>query len=849
MSRSSMRGASALASPQALIPGLLPQAVLMACLAMSAAVPVHAQVSQTMPAAQPLGPVQVQISADSLDQVLNRFAAAAGVMLTIDGALTAGKRSEGLRGSFDVKSGLAAILAGSGLEAVQQAAGGYMLRASAPRNSADNRADNPAVSPAVSPAPARAYAAAETALPTVSVVAFADAGSYSAGVPVSSATRSPVAVMDLPQTVDVVSEASIRDRGASSIKDALAYTPGVTTSTGEGIREQFVIRGFSAIADTYVDGMRDGGNTFRDTFNLEQVEVVKGPAGVLYGRGSAGGLINLVTKRPLATAQTEVAATVGSHDARRLTLDLNRPVTDDVLLRVNAMVDEAESFRSGVWSSRRGLSLASTVKFSDAATLDLRAQHVRDKRVFDAGIPGLNGRPADVPVSTYYGALDPGNNDSGTSEDTALSADLSVDLGADLKLRNTLSYRTLDLVRLQSTIDRLILTTASPTLRLARSNFSSQQQDLSNKLELIAKRPWLGVQHEFLVGTEFAREKRDTLTRGGALAGSYDIGVFNPVLRVLPAQGATVRRDGIYDTDTVSLYLQDLIRFNERWVALAGLRKDWLERDFRNRAGPAYARKDDFLSPRLGVVYQPSSQASSQASPQASHYASVTKSYQPGSATGVIDPGNAIQPPEISTNYEVGSKFSFKEGRLQLGVSLFQLVKANVPTRDPSDSTATLYVGEVTAKGLELTAVGNLGNGLSVQGGLTWLDAVVTRSSNTTAPAITPTPAATALEGKRAANSPKFSATLWGMQRFDARWRGGVGVRHQAKSYASTTNAVELPSYTVLDAGLFHEHGPWSFDLNVRNLTDRRYYESSTNDLGILPAAPRSFQFTARYLF
>lgn len=823
MSLDHPRLARSVIARQGRIRSALAQAVLLACLSLGTTVPVQAQAPSPGSGA-PASPVRVDIPAGTLDQVLNRFAASAGVMLTIDGALTAGKNSDGLKGAYGVEEGLAAILAGSGLEAVSQGNGGYMLQVSRPpvRRSPDGITE-------------------ETTAPVVNVTASVESTSYRATRPVTSATRSAVPLLDLPLAVEVVPEASLRDRGATSLKEALAYTPGVTTSTGEGIREQFVIRGFSAIADTYVDGMRDGGNTFRDTFNLEQVEVIKGPAGVLYGRGSAGGLINLVTKRPLDGTHAEVAGTLGSHDVKRFTVDLNRPFSDRLLFRVNAMADQADSYRSEVWSKKRGAALASALRFTPDAVLDLRVQHVSDERVFDAGIPGVYGRPADVPVSTYYGARDPGRNDSGKSTDNAFSADLNIGLGNDLRLRNTLSYRTLDLDRLQTTIDRLILTTPTPTVRLARSNFSSEQKDLANKLELTARRAWLGVRHELMIGVELAQEKRDTVSRGGTLAASFDLSVFNPVLKSLPAQGATIRRDGVYDTDTASLYVQDLIRFNDRWVALAGIRKDWLDRDFRNRVGADYGRKDDFFSPRLGVVYQPNHRMS--------YYASATRSYQPGSATGVIDPGNAIQPPETSTNYEVGGKFSFNDGRLQLGVSLFQLIKENVPTRDPSDATVTLYVGEITAKGLELTSVGDLGKGLSVQGGLVWLDAEVTHSNNTTAPAVTPAQPATPLEGKRAANAPKFSATLWGVKKLAHGWRVGVGVRHQSKSYASTTNAVTLPAYTVLDAGVFHERGPWSFALNARNLTDRTYYESSTNDLGILPAAPRTFQFTARYLF
>lgn len=757
------------------------------------------------------------LSAGPLSQVLYSFAAQAGITLSFDPALTEGLDSSGLNGNYSPQAALERILGGSGLDAVRGSNGDYRLRRQTPLPRGENT------------------------LQAVTVTGIADPRSYRNALPVSAATRTPIALRDLPQTVDVVPQASLRDRGAASLKEALIYTPGVTTSTGEGIREQFVIRGFSAISDTYIDGMRDGGNLFRDTYNLEQIEVVKGPAGVLLGRGSAGGLINMVTKRPSATPRTEASVSVGSNDTRRTTVDLNQPLSENLMLRINAMAENADSYRDDVWSKKRGLAVATTWKISPSALLDLRLQHASDERVFDAGIPGINGKPADVSRSTYYGAKNPGSNDSGTSEENSFSADLNMQLTDSLQLRNTLSYRELEMERRQTTISRLILNTPQPMVNLSRSNFSSTQKDLANKLELVASGRWAGIEHEFMVGTEISSEKRDSLSRGGDLSAAYRINVYDPVLKDVPWDGASVRRNGIYDTTTKSLYLQDLLRFNERWVTLVGVRKDWLERNFDNRAGADYGRKDSFLSPRVGVVYQPTKAIS--------YYLSATRSYQPGSATGVIDPGNAIQPPEIATNYEVGGKFTIADGKLQLGASLFQLIKENVPTRDPSDATKSIYVGEITAKGVELSAFGDLGHGFSLQGGLTYTDAVVTKSNNTTAPAVTPSVTATPLEGKRAANSPRFTANLWSVKRLDAEWRLGLGLRHSAKSYASTTNAVVLPAYTLLDAGVFYDSGPWSVALTLRNLTDRTYYESATNDLGILPGAPRSFLLTTRYTF
>ncbi|MDP8568321.1 TonB-dependent receptor [Methylophilus aquaticus] len=772
------------------------------------------------------GVVQAAIPEGKLAESLKLFALQAGVLIVMNDEALAGKTAPALYGSVSLAAGFDKLTQASGF-VVLKTASGYIVKAGTPKSAA-------AGAPPIAET-------SDTVLPEVLVHDHYEPHSYRAQLPVSSATRSDHSIMDVPQTVDVVSGAAIEDRNALSIKDALAYTPGVTTSTGEGIREQFIIRGFSAIADTYVDGMRDGRNTFRDTFSLEQLEVVKGPAGVLYGRGSAGGLINLVSKKATANAFAKAGAMYGSYDASRLTLDINQPLTDNALFRVNAMIDDSDSFRSEVWSKKRGIAIASTLRLAEKVTLDLNAQHLVDKRVFDAGIPGIYGKPADVSTSTYYGGRNPGSSDNGSSEDNSLNADLKVAINDQVSLRNTTRYSYLNLERNQTTIDRLILNSAVPTVRLARSNFFSTQHDLTNRFEVLLKQHWLGIDHDWMVGTELSWEERDTISRGGTLANTFNISVYDPVLRQVPLLGSSIRRDGIYQTQTTSLYLQDMMRFNPQWVALLGVRKDWLDRNFDNRAGADYGRKDSFFSPRLGVVYQPDTQSS--------YYLSSSRSYQPGAATGVIDPGSVITPPEITTNFEIGSKYSLNQGKLQLGISLFKLIKENVPTRDPSDSTATLYVGEITSNGLELSALGDLGDGYSLQGGVTLLDARVTRSNNTTAPAVTPAVTATALEGKRAANAPELMATVWAMKKLNDQWRAGLGVRHMSESYASTTNAVQLPAYTVLDAGLYHEHGPWSLALNIRNLTDKTYYESSTNDLGILPGAPRLMQFTANYQF
>lgn len=781
-----------------------------------------------------------QIKSGALAQSLNAFASLAGVSISLPPALVDGKKNVAIQGHYTVKQALDALLKGTGLDAVETTQGVYHLQQTA---AAKNQLDietqseaNTSNSKGVNELPL-----ANDMLPEVQVLDTSLKNSYEKKLPVSIGTRTDASLMDIPQTIDVVPSESIKDRNALSIKEALAYTPGVTTSTGEGIREQFLIRGFSAIADTFVDGMRDGRFTFRDTFSLEQVEVVKGPAGVLYGRGSAGGLINLVSKRATDDAFANLGTFYGSYDAKRLTLDINQPLTDSVLFRVNAMVDDSDSFRDNVEIKKSGLAVASTIIFNENITLDLNAQHLVDRRVFDAGIPGIFGKPADVPISTYYGARDPQRQDSGSTIDNSLSADLKVSLNENVTLRNTTRISYLESERFQTTINRLLLNTPIPRLTLARSNFASTQYDLTNRFEVMVKQNWLGIQHDWLVGTELSWEDRDTISRGGNLPAAFNIAVFNPVSRDVPNVGSGIRRDGVFKNRTSSLYIQDMMRFSPKWTGLIGFRNDWLDRNFENRSGSDFGRKDNFFSPRAGLVFQPNESSS--------YYVSASRSYQPGGATGGIDPGNAIDPPEVTTNYEIGAKQTFNEGKLQLGISLFNTIRENVPTRDPGNPLNNLYVGEVVSKGLELSTVGDLGNGLSLQGGITLLDARVTKSNDTISPAITPALPPTQLEGQRAANSPEMTATLWAMKRLTSQWRIGLGVRHSALSFTSTTNAVELPAYTVFDAGVYREEGPWALSLNIRNLTDKIYYESSTNDLGILPGAPRILNFNANYQF
>ncbi len=239
-------------------------------------------------------------------------------------------------------------------------------------------------------------------LPSVTIKSSADAG-YSPAAS-STATKGSAALRDIPQSVNVIPGQLLQDQGARSIENALRNVPGVTMSHGDGQRDQVFIRGFSAIADQFVDGIRDDALYFRDLSNIERIEVLKGPSAVLYGRGSSGGLINRITKKPVfGETFGEATLNLGTYNLRRVSADINAPLGETAAFRLNVAKENSGSYRDQQFLNRYAIAPSVAFKLGNNTKLLLQYTHAKDKRVTDFGIPALNGRPVDVPASRYYG--------------------------------------------------------------------------------------------------------------------------------------------------------------------------------------------------------------------------------------------------------------------------------------------------------------------------------------------------------------------------------------------------------------------------------------------------------------
>ncbi|MEN2387159.1 TonB-dependent siderophore receptor [Comamonas sp. A7-5] len=649
----------------------------------------------------------------------------------------------------------------------------------------------------------------------------------------TSATKIEAPLRDIPQTVNVVPQSLLRDQVAQSMQDALKAVPGVGFSHGDGQRDQVTIRGFSAIADQFVDGLRDDALYFRDLSNIEQIEVLKGPASVLYGRGSSGGLINRITKKP-GVNLSEVGLTLGRWNQRRGEFDLARAPQDSaVSYRLTGAVERADSYRDQQFLDRKALAASVLIKPSSDTSMLLQADYLKDSRLTDFGIPAYQGRPVNVSPGTYYGAANARDVDVSRAEVASLGATLNHRISDSLSLRNALRYYDYSLDRNNTLVGSV--NEKSMTASLTRGNVQRDESGFFNQTELSQRLEFAGMKHQLLYGFEFGRQSKDLLSYSRANVAT--VSLFNPVLPTLP-----LRIDGKPGADNhsvfkvASAYLQDLVTISPQWKALAGVRYDRFQQETHERqpGKPDLSRTDTAWSPRVGLVYQPSSAWS--------YYASWSKSFQPSGETFALAANNAQLAPEKTTSQEVGVKWDLPDGKASVTASLFKLERTNIKSVDPTSNTV-VPLGVQRTNGLELTFAGEIAPTWQVWAGYAFLDGEMT-----TSPAVD---SGRPVQGKRPTLTPRQSANLWVTKALGQGFGLGGGLNYVGARFANPGNTVTLPGYTTVDAMAYYRMGPWDVQLKLNNLLNRRYIvagHGSSPNLN-LPGAPRSAQVVARYRF
>lgn len=684
-----------------------------------------------------------------------------------------------------------------------------------------------------------------TTLKEVTVSSEQDAG-YAPSVS-STATKGSAPLRDIPQAVNVLPAQLLHDQGATSMQDALRNVPGVSFNAGDGQRDQVVIRGFSAIADWFVDGVRDDALYFRDLSDTERIEVLKGPAAVLYGRGSSGGLINRVTKKPVFERPFgEVSLGLGTHDFKRLTTDLNTPIGENMAFRLNVAREKSGSFRNQQFIDRYSIAPSLAIKFSPQTDLLLQYTNAYDQRLTDFGIPALNGRPVNVPIGTYYGSAFGKRDDTTTTRVQSFTSTLNHRFNESLDLRNVTRYYTYKLDRF-NTLPSGTTDPVRMTVGRTRGFVDRDESGWFNQTDLTWRNTIGGFKQEWLVGAEFGKQDKRLYSVSSA-TGYERVSILNPMAAPAPIPLASYQAASAIPSNstfkTAAIYAQNQITLAPQWKALVGGRYDVFGQETSfERSQASIERTDRKFSPRAGVVWQPSETQS--------YYVSYSRSFQPSAETFALSTGIAANDPEITVNKEIGAKFDFLDGALNFTTAIFNLERSGMKNTDPANPARQINVGTQRTNGLELALAGKLPGRWDISAGYAYLDGRMVKSLATVSSLQLPVGAALPVQGKVAALTPRHSAFVWLMKDLGNGLSAGGGVNYVAARYASLSNLVTLPGYVTADLAASYKTARYEISVNLKNLTNKKYYVSGHGSVDnlIMPGAGRELQvaLTAKF--
>ena len=699
-------------------------------------------------------------------------------------------------------------------------------------------------------APAFAYAAdnavavnAEQTLPTVTVKDKRDDedNGYQGGTTRIAKTKQ--LPKDIPQAITIVSEKLMQDTNADTLKEALSHVSGLTFNAAEGgrIGDNFNLRGFFTYGDLYMDGIRDTAQINRETFNLEQVDVLRGSAAMIFGRGQAGGVINQVSKQAELYDHGAFAATYGSFDYKRVTADVNKMLNDETAIRFNAMKTDAGSSRNDVGSKRDGF--APTIGFGIGTDneVTLSYYYLKVDNVPDFGIRFYDKRPLNIPADRFFGTT----QDYEINEQELKTATYKHVFSPDTEIRTVL--RQADYQReLWGVVPNLVLApgaapTDSTVVNRQRQARGGGEHTVTSQTDYTSKFSTGTLKHELLAGVELLNERADRCNYGApgfaVSAPATTLGNPDPNDSVPALYGNRVCNPASvnsYTGKTVAFYGQDMIEFIPHWKVMMGMRRDNLNADYSNGASVDYGEN----SYRAGLSFQPN---------DISHYyVAANNSFSPTADLYQFTPASVKYDPEYSRNYEVGAKWELFDGNLSLRTALYRAIKYWERNQDvESAQTAALLSKKRHTNGFEIEAAGRITDRLEVFGGIAIMDA----KYDEMAPGQN-----TAWVGQRPPNTPPYTANLWATYKLDGGLKIGGGVNSVGARRASRPGAglpvINIaPGFDRYDGLVEYTTGNYDFRLNAMNIFNTRNYEAVYDGGLVTPGTEREFQFTVTYKY
>jgi catecholate siderophore receptor len=650
----------------------------------------------------------------------------------------------------------------------------------------------------------------------------------------STATKTDTPLRDIPQSISVVTQEQIKDIGAQKIEDVIRYVPGVNWAQGENNRDQIVIRGQSSSADFFVNGMRDDGQIYRDLYNAQRVELLKGPNAMIFGRGGSGGVLNRVLKEADGVPVREMTLQGGSFNDKRVTADVGDKVNETFAARLNGVYQNSDSYRDFVHLERYGINPTFSWTPSAVTRVQFSYEYFHDRRTADRGIPSQLGQPYfRAAPSTFFGNP---NLSYAPATSNILMAVVEHEFDSGLKVKNQTRYA--DIQRFyQNVYPGSAVNPATDTLTLAAYNNTNNRQNLINQTDWTYKLALGPVGHTLLFGTEFANQKSQNARFTGFFGNGTTIS--DPVPASNPTTFQNVNFTGLAsdarnhtNLDIAAVYAQDQIELT-RWLQIiGGVRLERFDLGYVNLNtqspgfGQQFARVDDLVSPRIGAVVKPVETVSL--------YASYSVSHLPASGDqfNALTAVSTLLQPEQFTNKEIGVKWDI-DPRLAFTAALFRLDRENTPIRD--NAGLVTAAGASRVNGVELSLAGYVTDKWQMTAGYANLDArYLTDTSNAAG-----TVAARA--GNRVPFVPVHTYSLWNRYDFTEMWGAGVGVIAQTDYFANADNAVRVPGFTRVDGALFWKpHKNLRAQVNVENIFGAKYYPSADNNNNITPGSPRA---------
>nr|WP_279639172.1 TonB-dependent receptor [Sphingomicrobium sediminis] len=661
-----------------------------------------------------------------------------------------------------------------------------------------------------------------------------------------SATRTDADLNDVPQSISIVTDEQIADQALRSVADVVRYVPGISAESGEGHRDAIIIRGQSSTADFYTDGLRDDVQHYRGLYNVERVEILKGPNALVFGRGGGGGVVNRVLKRPFHEEYFAGGVSIDNEGAGFAEIDLNSPLGSTVEGRLVAVYERFDDFRD-IEGERFAINPTLSWHVGEATRLDLGYEYAKDERDVDRGLPpAREGTVADPARAvegfdtTFFGVRGQNRTDF---EKQVVDARLEHELAPGVLFTSKALYGDYDKIYTNALPSSAVtdIDGVDSVKITAYQDFTYRQNFLVTN-DLVAEFDTGSIGHTLLIGADYARQD----TEAGRLRGFFDglpadekspngretfVPLADPVdIPAITYRSGSGERRADTDVEALGLFVQNQFRIGETVEVIAGLRHDWVDVRVRDFIGDTdLERSDSLWSPRLGVVLMPKRPLS--------FYASWSRSYLPqsGDQFSSLSVTTAALEPERFTSVEAGVKWRIMDG-LDLTMAAYRLDRTNVRATDP-DTFETVLTGEQRAEGIEMEMHGKIGR-FSLSGGVAFQNAEITQDT------------AAAPAGRQVADLPDFEATLWGRYDVTERLGLGIGVNHRSSMFTSFSNEVIIDPVTRLDGALFYDLGDKiALQVNVENILGEDGIEFAHNDNNLYPVAPRNVRGTIRFAF